>query len=92
MLAVADMLTKHGDRIGGRPVKSITPAAADKIYETLCQGPRGQRLRQAEKIVAICRGAWKTVHRLHPGAFNCDVPNPWSSIQNEASNDDAAIA
>jgi hypothetical protein len=56
MLMVADMLTKRGDRIGARPVKSITPAAADKIYEKLCHGPRGERLRQAEKVVAICRG------------------------------------
>src|SRR5262249_46948012 len=27
MLAVADMVTKRGDRVGDRPVKSITPAA-----------------------------------------------------------------
>jgi len=80
MLAVADMVTKRGDRVGDRPVKSITPAAADKLYEHLCQGPHGERLRQAEKIVAICRGAWKTVHRLHPGAFNRDVPNPWQGV------------
>jgi len=80
MLMVADMLTTRGDRVGGRPLKSITPSAADKIYERLCQGPRCERLRQAEKVVAICRGAWKTVHRLHPDAFNRDVPNPWQGV------------
>jgi hypothetical protein len=80
MLMVADMLTKKSDRVGGRPVKSITPAAADKIYERLCQGPRGARLRQAEKVVAICRGAWRVVHRLSPDAFDRVLPNPWEGI------------
>jgi hypothetical protein len=80
MLMVADMMTKAGDRVGERPVKSITPAAADKIYDRLCQGPRGQRLRQAEKVVAICRGAWRVVHRLCPDAFDRAVPNPWEGV------------
>jgi hypothetical protein len=80
MLMVADMVNKMDDRVGNRPVKSITPAAADKIYERLCQGPRGERLRQAEKVVAICRGAWRTVHRLSPEAFDRLVPNPWEGI------------
>jgi hypothetical protein len=80
MLMIADMLTKKGDRVGSRPITSITPLAADKIYEKLCQGPRGERLRQAEKVVTICRGAWKTVHRLHPDVFNRDVPNPWQDL------------
>jgi hypothetical protein len=80
MLMVADMLTKKGDRVGSRPVKSITPLAADKIYEKLCQRPRGERLRQAEKVVAICRGARKTMHQLHPDIFDRDVPNPWQGL------------
>jgi hypothetical protein len=75
MLAVADMVTKQGDRVGDRLVKSLTPVGVDKIYERLCQGSRGQRLRQAEKVIVICRGAWKTVHRLYPDAFNRHVPN-----------------
>jgi hypothetical protein len=80
MLMVADMVTKAGDRVGARPVKSITPAAADKIYDRLCQGPRGERLRQAEKVVAICRGAWRVVRRLSPDAFDRAVPNPWEGV------------
>jgi hypothetical protein len=31
MLLLADMVTKKGDRIGNRPVRSITPVSADKI-------------------------------------------------------------
>jgi hypothetical protein len=80
MLMVADMVTKAGDRVGDRPVKSITPAAADKIYDRLCQGPRGERLRQAEKVVAICRGAWRVVRRLSSEAFDRAVPNPWEGV------------
>jgi hypothetical protein len=80
MLMVADMVTKRGDRVGDRPVKSITPAAADKIYDRLCQGPRGERLRQAEKVVVIWRGAWRVVHRLYPDAFDRAVPNPWQGV------------
>jgi hypothetical protein len=43
MLMVADMVTKRGDRVGDWPARSIGPEAADKIYERLCEGPRGQR-------------------------------------------------
>ena len=80
MLMVADMVTKAGDRVGDRPVKSITPAAADKIYDRLCQGPHGERLRQAEKVVAICRGAWRVVQRLSPDCFDRAVSNPWEGV------------
>jgi hypothetical protein len=80
MLMVADMMTKRGDRVGDRSAKSISPEAADKIYERLCQGPRGQRLRQAEKVVAICRTAWRVVRRLYPEVFDRDVPNPWDGL------------
>jgi hypothetical protein len=80
MLMLSDMITKRGDRVGTRPVKAISPAAADKLYERLCQGPRGERLRQAEKVVAICRTAWRVVRRLHPDVFDRDVPNPWEGV------------
>jgi hypothetical protein len=73
-------VTKRGDRIGDRPARSIGPEAADKIYERLCEGPRGQRLRQAEKVVAICRTAWRVVRRSCPDVFNRDVPNPWEGL------------
>jgi hypothetical protein len=80
MHLLTDMPTKRGDRVGQRPVKSITPASADKIYEKICAGPRGPRPRQGEKLIALCRAAWRVVHRLHPDAFNRDVPNPWEGV------------
>ena len=75
-----DLATKKGDTIGARPAKSITPRAADKAYELICKGPRGERLRQAEKMLVLCRHAWRVVHRLYPDQFNRDVPNPWQGV------------
>ena len=70
MLLVSDMVTKKGDRIGDRKIKAITPVSADNIYELILQGPRGERPRQGEKAVALCRRAWRVVHRLYPDQFD----------------------
>jgi hypothetical protein len=80
MQIVLDLPTKRGDRVGQRQVRSITPLAADKIYERICIGPHGPRPRQGEKVVALCRAAWRVVHRLHPNCFDRDVPNPWEGV------------
>jgi hypothetical protein len=80
MRLVLDLPTKRGDRVGQRPVKSITPLATDKIYEQVCAGPQGPRPRQGEKVVALCRAAWRVVRRLHPDCFDRDVPNPWDGV------------
>jgi hypothetical protein len=80
MLLVTDLLTKKGDRVGDRKVKAITPVSADKIYEKIIAGPRGQRPRQGEKVVGLCARAWSVVHRLYPDVFNQDVPNPWRGV------------
>ena len=79
MLLVSDIVTKKGDRIGGRRVRAITPVRADKIYDHP-EGPRGLRPRQGEKAVALCRKAWRVVRRLHPDQFDRDVPNPWEGV------------
>jgi len=80
MLLITDMVTKKGDRIGGRKIKAITPLSADKIYERIVSGPRGLRPRQGEKLVGLCARAWKVVHRLYPNVFDRDVPNPWQGV------------
>ncbi|MGP0095214.1 MAG: hypothetical protein ACLPKB_35475 [Xanthobacteraceae bacterium] len=80
MRLVVDMPTKRGDQVGQRPVKSISPLAADKIYERICAGPNGPRPRQGEKVVALCRAAWRVVYRLHPDAFDRAVPTPWDGV------------
>jgi hypothetical protein len=80
MRELCEMITKKGDRVGSRPIKSITPRGADKIYDRLTLGPKGPRLRTAEKIVLLGRKAWRVVHRLYQEEFNKDVPNPWPGV------------
>jgi hypothetical protein len=80
MLLLANAVTKQGDRVGARTVKSITPLSAEKLYKRVIDGPNGLRLRQGEKLVVLCRRAWSVVQRLHPDAFNRDVPNPWTGV------------
>jgi hypothetical protein len=80
MLLIADIVTKKGDRIGDRRIRAITPMSADKIYDIICHGPRGPRPRQGEKAVALCRRAWRVVHRLYPNQFDRNVPNPWDGV------------
>jgi hypothetical protein len=80
MQLVAGVFTKKGDKIGDRSIRSITPRAADKIYSIIIDGPRGNRLRQGEKVISICRHAWRVVHRLYPDLFDKAVPNPWQGV------------
>ena len=83
MLLITDIVTKRGDRIGDRSIKAITPLSADKIYDVICKGPWGPRPRQGEKAVALCRRAWRVVHRLYPREFDRAVPNPWDGVTRE---------
>ena len=80
MQLVENIVTKRGDKLGERKIKSVTPLSTEKIYAKIIDGPRGERLRQGEKAVALCRRAWRVVCRLHPGEFNRDVPNPWDGV------------
>jgi hypothetical protein len=80
MQLVGSVVTKKGDKIGDRSIRSITPRAADKIYSIIISGPRGQRLRQGEKVISVCRHAWRVVHRLYPELFDKAVPNPWQGV------------
>ena len=92
MLLVSDIVTKKGDKIGDRKIKAITPVSADKIYELIVQGPRGERPRQGEKAVALCRRAWRVVHRLYPDQFDRAVPNPWEGVTKQPRTKKAKAA
>jgi hypothetical protein len=76
---VEDTPTKTGDTVGRLLVASITPAAVDKIYEKLQQGPRGKRVRQANLSIDIARKAWKVVQRLHSNIVPTE--NPWRGVE-----------
>jgi hypothetical protein len=80
MREVGNTLNKRGVRIGDLPIKSITPRAADKLYDLFTIGEAGERLRTAEKMVTLCRKAWRVVHRLYPTEFANDISNPWPGV------------
>lgn len=80
MQLVAELPTKAGDTVGDRQIKAITPRSADKIYASIVAGGRGERFRQGEKAIAICKRAWAVVHRLHPDLFDRATPNPWVGV------------
>lgn len=80
MLLVADIITKKGDRLGGRNVKAIAPISADKLYKIIIKGKKGLRLRQGEKAVKLCSKAWRVVKRLYPDMFDAKVPDPWEGV------------
>lgn len=80
MRLVCDHQTKDGGRLGALMVSAISPAAADKLYARLIAGPKGERLRQGEKVVTIAAKAWDIVHRLYPDCFRPDVANPWKGV------------
>lgn len=76
---IENVPNKIGGNVGDLPASSITPAAADKIYEALKTGPRGKRLRQANLSIDIARRAWKVMRRLAPAAVPTE--NPWIGVE-----------
>ena len=42
--------------------------------------PRWRATTASRKAVALCRRAWRVVHRSHPNEFSRDVPNPWDGV------------
>lgn len=70
----ANLNTKNRDRLGTLPVKSITPAAVDKIYELLRGGKQGTKLRRANHTIDIAKKAWSVVQRTHPHLFVANNP------------------
>ena len=86
MSLLCDTITKVGDRVGSRLVRSITPNGADKLYAmiVIVKDKDGvilrRRDRSAEKVVKLCRKAWRVIQRLHPDQFDSAVPNPWLGV------------
>ncbi|WP_050384556.1 hypothetical protein [Bradyrhizobium pachyrhizi] len=89
---VANTIGKSGIRVGDRMITSITPVVADKLYDRILTTPvrkgKAERPRTAQKVVVLCRRAWRVVHRLHPGLFiqgpqaadEAPVWNPWEGV------------
>jgi hypothetical protein len=76
MQLVENIVTKRGDKLGERKIKSVTPLSTEKIYAKIIDGPRGERLRQGEKAVALCRRAWRVVCRLTLASLTVTFQTP----------------
>jgi hypothetical protein len=43
MLLIENIVTKKGDKLGDRKIKSVTPISADRIYEKILSGHDRER-------------------------------------------------
>ena len=83
---VSNVETKSGVRVGDMVVKTIGPRTADKLYGYFTDAsgnklPAGaKRLRTGEKLIGLCRKAWRVVRRLYPDEFDAKEPNPWLGV------------
>jgi hypothetical protein len=66
-------------RIGHLPVKSITPAAVDKLYVRLRGGEDGTKYRSANLAIDIAKKAWRVVQRRYPNLFH--ETNPFEGLE-----------
>ncbi len=74
LMRIADVRTRDGRRFGDLPVKSITPAAVDRLYERVSHGKRGPRYRQANHEMDAARRAWTVVQRRYAAQFPNNNP------------------
>lgn len=64
-------------RFGGLPTRSITPRAADKIYDAM---RADGKLRRGEMAIKLMRRAWDVVGRIHPDVMPKPIANPWRGV------------
>jgi hypothetical protein len=58
---------KNGRNFGTLPLTSITPGAADRLYDKLKDRPDGgERIRTAVLSVTVCKRAWNVARRDKP--------------------------
>jgi hypothetical protein len=82
MQRLTEIVTKEEKRAGSYALKSITPLAADKLYEAVRRGRSGQLVfRQANLAVWLASRAWRIVQRRYPDAF--PSVNPFEGLKRE---------
>lgn len=69
---------KTGGTFGDLPVRSVTPAAAEKLYAWLIAE---NKFRRGEKAIMYLKTCWRLMQPHHPREFRTDVPNPWIGVQ-----------
>jgi hypothetical protein len=71
---VSVLALKDGRTFGSLELPSITPGAADKLYERIKVTPNGERIRTAILAMTVCKRAWNVARRSEPKAVPADNP------------------
>jgi len=72
---VSELQLKDGRTFGSLMLPSITPGAADKVYERIKVNPKGgERIRTAVLAMTVCKRAWNVARRSEPKAVPLDNP------------------
>jgi hypothetical protein len=76
MLKMVSVLPlKDGRAFGSLTLASITPGAADKLYERIKINPKGgERIRTGVLAMKVCQRAWNVARRSEPKAVPPDNP------------------
>lgn len=70
--------SKEGRALSEYRLKALTPLAADRIYQRLVEGPKGDAIRVANFSVTVIKRAWRIVRRQYPQHF--PLENPWTDL------------
>ena len=82
LASVADYRLTDGRRFGELSVKSVTPAAVERLYEKLKIDKSGKpRHRSALLSISVCKLAWSAAHRAHPTIVSS--ANPFVGLEIE---------
>ena len=81
MLLITDMVTKKGDRVGDRRIKSDHSRLRRQNLRTIIAGSARAATASGRKgCWHYVARAWSVVHRLYPTQFDQAVPNPWRGV------------
>ena len=78
---VSKHLLKDGSHFGSLDLTRITPGAADRLFEKIRDGGRGDRVRTAKLCMDVARRAWARAYREKPQ--NVPLANPFSKMEIE---------
>jgi hypothetical protein len=72
---VSELHLKDGRSFGSLMLSSITPGAADKVFERIKLNPKGgERVRTAVLAMTVCKRAWNVARRSEPKRVPLDNP------------------
>jgi hypothetical protein len=72
---VSELQLKDGRSFGSLTLASITPGAADKVFDRIKVNPKGgERIRTAVLAMTVCKRAWNVARRSEPKVVPLDNP------------------